>query len=198
MPPSRANFPALRLPVSVPGGGCAGSGEEDLLRAIRSGGDGAALEALLSRYERPLIAFLSSYAGDPELARDLCQETFLRLIRRPPSRLFHGSLKPWLFRVARNLANDHLRRRREEVPLEAVPEPTAPRPPGLSPADVHRLLAGLPRRTREMITLRVYGGLTYKEIARQTKLPLGTVLARVHRGFRRLRETLEDTSDGPI
>ena len=196
MPSSRASFQAIRLPVPFPGNEAGDRGEEALLRAVRSDGDGAALEALLSRYEQPLIAFLASYTGDPELARDLCQETFLRLIRRPPSRLFRGSLKPWLFRVARNRANDHLRRHREPVPLEAVPEPAAPKPPDLSPAEVHSLLRGLPERTREMITLRVYGGLTYKEIARQTKLPLGTVLARIHRGYRHLRQTLEDTDNG--
>jgi DNA-directed RNA polymerase specialized sigma24 family protein len=88
--------------------------DEDLLREFCDGSEAAFFE-LFTRYERRLIAYLFKFTGDMELSKDVCQETFTKLAQRPPRLLFSGRVKPWLFRVGRNLAIDHLRRRKWEV-----------------------------------------------------------------------------------
>ncbi len=109
--------------------------DEDLLRAFRKG-DEAAFDHLFHRHERALIGYMANLTGSLELARDLCQDAFLKLITKPPLFLRRGSVKPWLFRVARNMAFDRLKRRKQQLSLEpqlnTMPDeqaPPRPRPP---------------------------------------------------------------------
>src|SRR5258705_9822293 len=85
-----------------------------LIEEVRQG-DHSAFEHLVRRYENRLIGVLLRFVRDRELARDLAQETFLRVYERldqfDPSRRFG----PWLFRIGVNLALDYLRRRRRRI-----------------------------------------------------------------------------------
>jgi RNA polymerase sigma factor (sigma-70 family) len=74
-----------------------------------SGDDAGAVEALFARHHPPLERYLARLTGDPDLAADVAQEAFVRLLERPPDD--HG-VRPWLFRVATNLARDAARRKR--------------------------------------------------------------------------------------
>jgi RNA polymerase sigma-70 factor, ECF subfamily len=168
------------------------------------GGDADAIRQLVEAYERPVFQIVWRSVGNLEDARDLTQETFVRAIRAldrfDPTRPFRN----WIFRIASNLAIDHLRRRRLRTISIDVGEDDergmrAPIlvDPGSRPDEVHeqtwlseklaRLVDKLPPEYRLVIHLRHREQLSYDEIAETLDVPLGTVKARLHRAHRRLR-----------
>jgi RNA polymerase sigma-70 factor (ECF subfamily) len=149
-----------------------------------------AVEELVAAHQRGLLRFLGRYVGDQEDARDLAQEAFVRALSG--ARRFRGDaqLRTWLFRIARNLAVDHLRKRGRGLPLPA--EPTAA-PRDAEHADLVRLRAAvrrLPRRQREVVELRSYEEMTFPEIAEV--LHTTALAARVshHFALKRLRKEM--------
>jgi len=137
-----------------------------------------------------------SILGDVERAREVVQETFLKLWRADPTR-HEDHLAPWLFRVCRNRSLDVRGRAAREAPLDVAPRPA----PGPSPAaqaanreDSRRLLAAveaLPARQREVLRLRLLEGLSYREIAEVTGLKEGHVGYLLHHAIRGVRERLD-------
>lgn len=166
--------------------------DADALRRLREG-DTSALSALLQVYEQPLLAFLNRFCGCEHTARDLCQDTFLKLIRKPPRRPTNGSLKPWLFRVARNLAIDALRRQSRIATgdIDNLPDAGVAHDPTIR-SEVSQHLRQLPEKLRSVVTLRIYGDLTFNEIAQQLRIPLGTALWRMRRALELLRQAMEE------
>lgn len=161
-------------------------------------GDEAAFVLLVKRYESRLLGYLNSLVWDKELSQDLCQDVFLKLLEKPPRFYHEDSLRPWLFRVARNLALDHLRRPGEvhlepELLESAVDgdEAKTGAKAGLAAPDLPVLLVQLEEREREVVSLRIYGGLTFREIARQTSTPLSTVIWRMRQSLEQLKMILE-------
>ena len=124
---------------------------------------------------------------------DLQQEVFAVALQRLPSLRDPDAFAGWVCAIARNVATDHLRRRR--------PEPDTPRTPyALAPhvADARRVLEAirtLPEAYREPLVLRLVEGLTGPEIAEKTGLTPGSVRVNLSRGMKRLRETLGVTTD---
>lgn len=157
--------------------------------------EASGLRALLSKYESPLIGYLTSITSDHALAEDLTQETFLKLIKRPPFKLANGSIKPWLFQVGRNLAIDQLRHRQRIELRDTLPEkndlPHNTTHEILDPSDTQMLLQSLPEDMRQIVALRIYGDFTFKEISKQLKIPLGTVLWKMSKAVDQMRKTLE-------
>lgn len=156
------------------------------------------IRAALERFESPLILHARRHVGDLERARDVVQETFLRLCRTPRERV-EPRLAGWLFEVCRNVALD-VRRKDGGGPVAnqvEAPEPTSPeRDPAAQAAGrevgahVLRALAGLPEKQREVLELRFAGGLSYKEIGQATGHSLGNVGYLIHAGLCALRTRL--------
>ena len=131
-------------------------------------------------------------------AEDLAQETYLRACRQLDRLPSGDAAKAWLFRVARNVCLDHLRRRRLDIfSYGKVADQT------LAAGDPHedlvrrernaalsRALGRLPRRLREVLVLREYGELSYEQIAQALRIELGTVMSRLHRARRKLAEAV--------
>jgi len=169
--------------------------DKKLLRWMRAGRPGA-FEELFARYETRLIAYATRYIGSPDLARDACQEIFLKLISKPPRILICDSLAPWLFRVTRNLAIDRRRRRKFEIHEEdtEMPEPRAEGDPLASLAHksdvemVRSLVESLPSDLRDVVELRIDGCVAFKDIATLLDIPQGTALWRMHRAVQILRQ----------
>lgn len=168
--------------------------DEGVLRSVRRG-DPDGLRVALERYEARLVGFLTGYLHDADLARDVAQEVFLRLVKKPPRRLHQGSLKAWLFRVARNVAADVKRKRRREVGIATTTVPEgwvdAAAWARLPAQDVAVLLGQLSDEFREVVALRIYGDLTFEEISEQCGIPKGTALWRMRRAMQILRSVLE-------
>lgn len=166
-----------------------------LLRRLREG-DTAAFDVLFERHRRGLLAYVSAWTGDRALAEDIVQESFLRLVTRVDRIDPRRGVAPWLYRVARNRAIDVLRHRKFEAPdgravLESAAATGEPSDQAAMRAEdaerVRRALAKLTEREREVLTLRFYGGLTFADIARVVRRPLGTVLWMARRSLGRMR-----------
>lgn len=168
--------------------------DEELFTAWRAG-DASAFDALFRRWRAPLGRHLTRMLDDPAAADDLVVETFLRLHRHRDRWRDGMPLRPWLFTIARNLARNRLRTERlwGWMPLSVVGNRAAPAAP--DDEVQHRVAAAfavLPAAQREACSLRLLAELPIDEIARVTKVPVGTVKSRLFHGLRRLRAQLAD------
>jgi RNA polymerase sigma-70 factor (ECF subfamily) len=169
-------------------------------------GDSDAIRKLVHQYEGPVYHIIWRTVGNLEDARDLTQETFVKAIRALESFDTDRPFRNWIFRIASNLAIDHLRRRRLRTVSIDVDEGDDRRDrmrapvlidPGDRPDEAHarvrlsekleRLVAQLPPDYRTVVHLRHREQLAYEEIAQVLQIPLGTVKARLHRAHQRLR-----------
>ena len=162
--------------------------------------DAPDLPALLERYERPLVRYSWSILGDLEAARDVVQETFIRLCRkRESAEPEHGKhTEAWLFTVARNLSIDHQRKQSRIIYMPQTDDRPADAPaPGesLAQQEAHDSLFGmldqLSENQREVIRLKFQNDLSYKEIAEVTQLTVTNVGFLLHTGLKKLRALLE-------
>jgi RNA polymerase sigma-70 factor (ECF subfamily) len=166
-----------------------------LMKWMRNG-DTAAFETIFRRYETRLVAYAARYINSLDLAKDICQEVFLKLIAKPPSSLVYDNLGPWLFKVTRNLAIDKQRRRKFEVTGDEkdFPEAREESNPLQTLSDrndaslIRKLVNELPQELRDVVELRIDGDVPFKEIAEILDIPQGTALWRMHRSVEILRE----------
>lgn len=154
------------------------------------------IEWALKEYERPLIGYAQGFVHDWERARDVVQDTFIRLCQQDVAKVRDG-VKTWLFTVCRNRALDVLRKdsrlvEMDEKKLLKIPGNTVSAAALLEKEEVHnRLDAYLQRLTpnqREVIVLKFQQGLSYEEISRVTGLTPGNVGFLLHHALKRLRE----------
>ncbi|MDA8975234.1 RNA polymerase sigma factor [Akkermansiaceae bacterium] len=154
----------------------------------------------LKQYESPLIGYAVTYLHDVDRARDVVQDTFIRLYQQDVEKVREG-VKTWLFTVCRNRSLDVLRKEKRVVALKEeklARIATTRRSPGeridleerLS--QVHEGLAKLSENQREVILLKFEQGLSYQEIAEVTDLSEGNVGFLLHNGLKRLRRFLPD------
>ena len=158
------------------------------------------VERAISEYESPLIGYARTILHDLDRARDVVQDTFIRLYQQDASKVRDG-LKSWLFTVCRNRALDVLRK---EKRLVAVKDSVlATKDSGVSsPGDiianservelVKSYIARLPENQATVILLKFEKGYSYKEISEETGLTSGNVGFLIHTGMKRLRELLPD------
>jgi len=170
-------------------------------------GDAAALRTLYLRYERPTFNLILRLAGNREMAQDMMQETFTRVWTMAYTfRGDRGSFKGWLFTIALNLTRSELARKRHRVrhlAEDAVDDLVSPSdgPDALlqrseASGRVTAALAQLTPDQREIVVLKVYQQLKFREIAEMTKTPEGTLKARFHRAVAELRERLAPAGSG--
>jgi RNA polymerase sigma-70 factor (ECF subfamily) len=182
---------------------------ELLQRACRR--EPVALTELIERYSPRVFGLLFRLTRSRDAAEDLLQETFLRVVRTIENYEHTGRFEPWLFRIAANLARDRARRhvrRGERTSVDAawmdeLPQATAPdADSATNPLERmergearERLQAALDQLSapeREIVLLRHYSELSFREIADLLGVPLGTALARAHRALKHLRTHLTD------
>ncbi len=175
--------------------------DADLVRRANDG-DKRALEALVERYSTKVSRLASSLLGDIEDARDAAQESLLKVSER--LRQFRGDCQfsTWLHRLVVNTCRDladRQRIRRTEL-LDSEDHPDFDGDPSRLAllGDLRReLAAGLSRLTveqRRVVILRDALDLSYDEIGRAVRIPVGTAKTYVHRGRERLRRRLQEYS----
>ncbi|QDV35437.1 RNA polymerase sigma factor [Tautonia plasticadhaerens] len=164
------------------------------------------IRAAVERFEGPLTRYAVRVVGEVEAARDIVQETFLKLCGQDRGRV-EPHLAEWLFTVCRNRALDVLRKegrvsrsRDPETRLGVVPAADADPADGQERRDeldrVLRLMAMLPESQQEVIRLRFQEGFSYKEISRITGFSVGNVGYLLHMGLKSLRGRLGVPDDG--
>lgn len=158
------------------------------------------IEQAMADYESPLIGYAATILKDTDLARDVVQDTFVRLCQQDIAKVRDG-LKSWLFTVCRNRALDLLRKDKRTEPIEEIRWQKVAGP-GLQPDQqaefderlgrVMKLLDRLSDNQREVILLKFQQGLSYQEIEKVTGLTSGNIGFLIHTGLKRIRELLPD------
>jgi RNA polymerase sigma-70 factor (ECF subfamily) len=169
------------------------------------------LDRLIDQYQHRLLRYLVYLTGRRELAEDLFQETWIRVLERGHQFNDKYAFSTWLFSVARNLAIDHLRRKqpasldglmngKDNDNNDAAPfdVPATGRPSAfdltLQREQGEHIAAGmqhLPAEYREALMLRFQEGMSLEEIASLARVPLGTVKSRIYRGLSALEPWLK-------
>ncbi len=167
-------------------------------------GDVVVLEALVGQYQYRLVRYLIYLLGRRDGVDDLVQETWLRVLERGSSYDGRSRFEPWLFRVARNLAVDSMRKRQnlsldsddEDGPVRPSPASNQPSPYTLAARteDAKRVahsLQTLEPIYREVLVLRFQEDLSLQEISVVVGAPVSTVASRIYRGLATLRPQFE-------
>ncbi len=156
------------------------------------------LERLYDEHAQPLYAFLLNFTRDESDTRDLLQEIFVKLARKPE--LLDGirDERAFLIRLAHNAAIDLIRRRgtRERTKENFAAETISPFAPAKDPdeqtfrAELADALAELPPDQRAVVHLKLWEGLTFEQIADALDIPQNTAASRYRYGLDKLRERL--------
>lgn len=177
--------------------------EVELVRKARLG-DMDAFESLVRKYQQKVYALCRRLTGAHQSADDLAQETFIKAYFSLESFDEGRPLYPWLRRIALNAGLNYVKRRGREKPFDdggpdrgrkeltqAVEGPEQQLERAELEAGFESAVKALPTEQRTVFVLRFYEDMSYDEIARELGLPLGTVMSRLNRARRRLRELLE-------
>jgi len=163
------------------------------------------LDRLIEQYQHRLLRYLVYLSGNRELAEDLFQETWIRVLERGHQYDGKREFSTWLYAVARNLTIDYLRKK-NPVSLDGLMDDEGHA--SLEPADTQPMawqivqqhqqaerisaaLVSIPAEYRETVVLRFQEGLALEEIATITGAPLGTVKSRLYRALNLLMSRLE-------
>jgi RNA polymerase sigma factor (sigma-70 family) len=155
----------------------------------------------LRRFAGPLTRYAARLTGDAERARDVVQDTFVRLWAADPARL-NGKLAEWLFTVCRRRALDVNRKERrmttlDEIELDATASadlaPDAQTAQREGQGEALRLLAALPPNQQEVIRLKFQSALSYQEISGVTGLSVSNVGYLIHTGLKTMREKMRES-----
>ena len=179
--------------------------------ALAKEGRDAAFRELIRRYERPVFTIIYRMVRDREVAEDLAQDTFVKVLNHIDRYRPEFKFSSWLFKIANNLTIDHLRKRQlDTVSIDGSPHAASAaeaeatsldvQSRGESPLDemearelgtaIEQAIARLRPEYRACIVLRHVEGRSYEEIAATLDLPLGTVKTYIHRARHELRDML--------
>jgi RNA polymerase sigma-70 factor (ECF subfamily) len=181
--------------------------DEDLVLAVKAG-DTDSLGVLVSRWEQPLFRFVFRMLPRREDAHDVCQETFLRILKKSDRYRPGSRFSTWMYQIALNLCRDQARKRKRWglIIAERHEFDEQERPPGTrstgsnDPAAnverdemthaVHRAMEQIPDDQREVLILKEFEGLKFREIAEILGCPESTVKSRMYYGLSGLRHEL--------
>lgn len=191
--------------------------DADVVALAQQGRD-AAFRELIRRYERPVFSLIFRMVRDRELSEDLAQDTFVKVLNHIDRYRPEFKFSSWLFKIANNVAIDHLRRRQiETISIDGSPHAATPDAIEAtsfeiagqqeSPLEemesrelgsaIERAIGRLRPEYRSCIMLRHVEGRSYEEIAATLDLPLGTVKTYIHRARHELRRALEPVWGNP-
>lgn len=141
---------------------------------------------LYEQHKTGLFRFALSILGSETAAEDVLQETFIRLLRSDTIPYHPGKEQAWLYKVARNLCCDQLRRRKRQS--EVFSEPAAEDAPQW---EFTELIAPLKELDRQIVSLKIIGGFTHREIAAIVGLTVPAAKKRYERAIQTLKTELE-------
>jgi RNA polymerase sigma-70 factor, ECF subfamily len=186
--------------------------DADVVRLAQEGRE-LAFRELVRRYERPVFSLVYRMVRDRELAEDLAQDAFIKVLNHIDRYSPEFKFSSWVFKIANNVAIDHLRRRKlDTISMDGSPHATSASAVEASAFDVaadqenaldemearelgdaiEAAIGHLRPEYRSCIMLRHVEGRSYEEIASTLDLPLGTVKTYIHRARHELRRALED------
>ncbi|MCZ6643904.1 MAG: RNA polymerase sigma factor, partial [Gammaproteobacteria bacterium] len=171
--------------------------DNELMLRVRDG-DNARLGMLFERHHKKLYNFFLHTVGKRQVAEDLTQEVFVRMLKYKHTYRGDSGFGPWMFRLARNVSSDHFRRA-GNAPFDStsveILEPTdeKPLPPELLETNqsieiLRKAMARLPIEKRELLIMARFELLKQGEIASTLDCSVGTVKVRIHRAIKELTQ----------
>ena len=173
-------------------------------------GNQSCFEEIINRHKNKVFAYISLYIRDQALAEDIFQDTFLKVIQSVKAGKYYdnGKFLSWVMRIAHNLIIDHFRRLKQMNTLsnddfesdlfnssklsDSTIEDTMIRVQIRK--DVRKLIEQLPDDQREVVILRHYSGLSFKEIADLTDVSINTALGRMRYALINMRKIMQEKS----
>jgi RNA polymerase sigma-70 factor (ECF subfamily) len=179
---------------------------ELIMRFIK--GEQSCFEDLIHRHKNKVFAYISLYIRDQALAEDIYQDTFLKVIQSVKSGKYYdnGKFISWVMRIAHNLIIDHFRRIKQmntvsndnyesdifnsqKFAENNIEDDMIKRQ---VQKDIRKMITQLPDDQREVVILRHYAGLSFKEIAEITDVSINTALGRMRYALINLRKIMEE------
>ncbi|RMG82026.1 MAG: sigma-70 family RNA polymerase sigma factor [Bacteroidetes bacterium] len=180
--------------------------DQDLIKLYVNGNE-AALEQLINRYQSKLYGYLYNMVKDSELANDLFQEIFIKVINTLKSGRYNeeGKFAPWLMRIAHNLVIDYFRKSNrmkttsggedfdifsiisdsgKNAEQQIIQEQTV--------SKVRDLIEQLPEEQKKVVKMRLYMDMSFKEIAEETNVSINTALGRMRYALINLKKMIEE------
>ena len=180
--------------------------DADLVKSYINGSE-IALETLVNRHKLQIFNFINSKINDRDTSEDIFQDTFIKVIRTLKNGLYNeeGKFLPWIMRIAHNLVIDHFRKsnriptieNKEEFDIFQFVSDTAPNAENILIEDqilkdIQNLIQELPDDQKEVLIMRLYRDMSFKEIAENTKVSINTALGRMRYAIINLRRLIED------
>jgi RNA polymerase sigma-70 factor (ECF subfamily) len=179
--------------------------DAELIHSFLQGNE-QSLEVLINRYKDKIYTSIYMLVKDKFIAEDIFQDAFMKMIRTMQDGRYseQGKFLPWAIRVAHNLCMDHFRKVRHNIPVTLPDGTDLAHIIGSAEcatdiierrqthASVRQLIEELPEEQREVIVMRMYGDLSFKEIADITSVSINTALGRMRYGLLNLRRMIQD------
>lgn len=172
--------------------------ETDFVVRAKSG-DKSAFDSLILRYQRKIYFLCYKMTNDHDTADDLAQETFVKAYFNLGNFRDGEPFYPWLRRIAVNLTLNYMRDRKREISLtnhssklsnSSFTEDINNQDPDLIEEKIESAVKALPAELKSVFVLRYHEKLSYKEISKTLKVPIGTVMSRLNRARERIKIAL--------
>jgi RNA polymerase sigma-70 factor (ECF subfamily) len=171
-------------------------------------GDNDSFEILLIKYKQRIYSFIYSKIKDKDIADDIFQDTFIKVIQTLKKGAYNekGRFVSWVMRIAHNLIIDHFRKQqrmpmydtynREQDVFYRLSEPTKNIEDMIIDSqiktDINALMLELPKNQYEVLKMRLFQDMSFKEIAERTDVSINTSLGRMRYGLINLRKLIDD------
>lgn len=169
-------------------------------------GNESALSILINKHQSKIYGFIYSKLSDRDIADDVFQDTFIKVIKTLKTKLYNeeGKFLPWVMRIAHNLIIDHYRknskmpmlRETEEFSIFSLISDKAMNVEQSLIAfqvetDIQKIIEKLPNDQKEVVMMRIYQDLSFKEISDLTGVSINTALGRMRYALQNLRKVIE-------
>lgn len=169
-------------------------------------GDEKALATLINRHQSKIYGFIYSKISDRDISDDIFQDTFIKVIKTLKSNSYNeeGKFLPWVMRIAHNLIIDHFRKNKKmpmfreteefsifSIMSDNVPNMESRMISGQVENDLQKLVDALPDDQKEVLVMRIYQDLSFKEISELTGVSINTALGRMRYALMNLRKVID-------
>lgn len=168
----------------------------DIVKRVQKG-DKSEFTKIVRKYDKPLLRFIARYVRDEELARDILQETFIKIYLNIHNFEFRCSFKNWIYKIAINTARNKIRAMKEMESLDDVViiELCNIETDMMSEEQIEQLkkcVQRLPEKQKKALELRVFQDLSFKEVSVLMDCPYDTAKANYRHAMLRLKDYLRD------
>ena len=169
-------------------------------------GDENSLSILINRHQSKIYGFIYSKLSDRDMADDIFQDTFIKVIKTLKSNSYNeeGKFLPWVMRISHNLIIDHYRRNKKmpmfretedfsifSIMSDNVPNIESQLITSQVENDLRKLIEELPEDQKEVLVMRMYQDLSFKEISELTGVSINTALGRMRYAIMNLRKVID-------